>query len=357
MLTLLFTLSGCTKAAADLLDTGKPEIVATAKAKKKTGELTRVVNLPDDQAQLAVALGEPDTAQQALDKLVAMGPSAVPTLRDVALHGDDMSARGWAVQGLAQIDDPSADDALDGIQHYTKAPELVRTWAAAGRIQRATTADEVLAMAPLANQYPALNRPIRLKLEALSGEIDDVGTAIQAVNANPDLTNILAPSILGGGHEPLMDVMFTHADTTTRRTATGYLGSWAGEDRSKAMDIARAYAYTPGAEQTLWHGGALYVPSLNWKKKEAQVLSGHLVSWHLYCDLQGDYEGKNQIFNNLQSINLHRAANWPGWPSQDTNELLVQYGQAAGKDALEKVLAEHGVADDTKYQKLLKQVN
>ncbi len=355
-LLLSLTLGGCTK-DADVFDTDKPEITATAKAKKpKSGELTRVVNLPEDQAGLALALAEPDTAQLALEKLVAMGPDAVPALRDTALHGSDMSARGWAIQGLAQIDDESADTALLGIQDYGQAPELVRTWAAAGRVQRTNSADEVLALAPLAAVYPALNRPIRLKLESFSGEIQDIGSAIGAVNANADLTTILAPVIIAKGHEPLMDVMFHHEDTNTRRTAAAYLGSWAGTDRDRAMDIAKGYAYTPGAEETLWQGGALYVPSLAWKKKEAQVLAGHLVSWHLYCDLSGNYTEKNQIFNNLQSINLHQAAGWPGWPSTETNELLVQYGQAAGKQALKKVLAEHGVKDEVKYQKLLDQV-
>ena len=355
-LLLTLSLSGCTKAAEDLLDTGPVEVVHASKAKPNGTELVRVVNVPDDQEGLVLALGETETAQMALDKLVAMGADAVPALRDTALHGTDMSARGWAIQGLARIDHESADTALLGIQDYGQAPELVRTWAIAARVQRTENIDEVLALAPLAAQYPALNRPLRLKMEAFAGEITDVGTAIQAVNANADLTNILAPLILAKGHEPLMDVLFNHPDTVTRRTAAAYLGTWSENERGKAMDIASGYAYTPGAEETLWNGGALYVPSIAWKKKEAQVLAGHLVSWHLYCDLAGNYEEKNQIFNNLQSINLHQAAGWPGWPSTDTNELLVQYGQAAGKQSLERVLAEHGVLDDDKYQKLLKQV-
>lgn len=358
MLTFVLALSlGCTRAAADLLDTGKSgPAVVVADDDPKSGELVEVINLPEDQAGLISALADADNAAQAVTKLAAMGNVAVPALRDTALHGKDITARGWAIQALSQIEGEEADTALLGIQDYGQAPELVRTWAAAARINRTQSVDEVLAFAPLAQTWPALNRPIQLKVESLASELSDPGAAIAAVQLNPNLATIMAPIILGGGADPLLEVMLHHENTEVRRMAAAYLGSWAGSDNKNAMDIAKGYAYTPGAEAVLWEGGALYVPSIAWRKKEAQVLAGHLVSWHLYCDLQGLFNEKNQIFNNIQSINLHQAAGWPGWPSTDTNELLVQYGQAAGKDALQKVLSEHGVADDEKYVKLMKQV-
>ena len=351
MLTLL-ALTGCLRAASDQIDTNG-DAVADA---PKGGELVEVVNLPDDQAGLISALADAEQAQNAIPKLVAMGDDAVPALRDTALHGKDIAQRGWAIQALQQIPGQDADTALLGIQDYGQAPELVRTWAAAARINRCDDIDQVLAFAPLAQTWPALNRPIQLKVEALATELTDPGAAIAAVQMNPNLATILAPIILGGGSDPLMETMLGHDSTEVRRMAAAYLGTWAGTDNKNAMDIAKGYSYTPGAEAVIWEGGALYVPSIAWRKKEAQVLAGHLVSWHLFCDRKGLFDEKNQIFNNLQSINLHQAAGWPGWPSTDTNELLVQYGQAAGKDALAKVLAEHGVQDDEKYVNLMKQV-
>lgn len=357
----LSLIAGCTRSSDRIEpDSGGPAVinanVTTEPDGPKPGVLTEVVNLPEDQQGLVQALEDGETAEAALDKLVAMGPSVVPALRDVALHGSDIGARGWAIQGLTRIDDPSADTALLGIQEYGAAPELVRTWAAAGRINRAKTLDEVLALAVLAGTYPALERPIRLKVESFSAELTDPESAIEAMLVSPELVGPLTPTVLGSGPGPVAQVMFTHENNEVRRMAAGFLGTIGTQDTKSHMEIAGLYAYTPGAEQVLWEGGALYVPSLEWKKKEAQVLAGHLVSWHLYCDLNGLVDQKNQIYNNLQSINLHRAAGWPDWPSTDTNGLLIQYGQATSKASLQKVLAEHGVADQPKYKKLLDQV-
>ncbi len=353
---LCLSLLACNRGTdEELIDADEP-VAHLQVNQAKPGELVRVVNLPQDQAGLISALSDPDSAQEALEELVGRGAEAVPALRDTAMFGKDTSARGWAIQGLARIDDDSAGEALVNIEQQGNAPMLIRTWAAAARVQRTTSLDEVLALAPLAQQYPGLDRPIRLKVEAFSSELTDVPSALRAVTLDPNLAQVLAPIILNQGLDPLIQVMFTEPDFNVRRMAAGYVGTWAGQDKDKARQIARAYAYTPGAEKVLWDGGALYVPSLAWQKKEAQALSGHLVSWHLFCDRTGLISEKQQIFNNLQSINLHQAAGWPGWPSTDTNELLVQYGQAVGKPALEKVLAEHGVLDEDKYQRLLTQV-
>lgn len=364
MLLLSMNLA-CTKAATDqVMDTGKKGTVTTDKGIAGTltevkpvtpkRPITEVLNLPEDQAGLVAAMEDQKTAAGATEKLVAMGPSVVPTLRDVALHGEDIGARGWAITGLQQIPGAESDKALLGIQEYGAAPELVRTWAAAARINRCADLDCVMELAPLSQQYPALGRPIRLQVEAKGQELGDLGAALKAVSSNPSLAEALTPIILAGGPEPLAQVMFSHPENEPRRLAAGYMGTL-GQDQRTHMDIAKLYAYNPGAEEVIWKGGALYVPSLAWQKKEAQVLVGHLVSWHLYCDRTGLTAEKQQIYNNLQSINLHRPAGMD-WPNQDTNALLVQYGKAAGRPALEKILAEHGVKDETKYQGLLDQV-
>lgn len=362
-LLLLSMNLACTKAATDqVLDTGKKATVTTDKSGNGATltevtpkrPITEVLNLPEDQAGLVAAMEEKETAGAATEKLVAMGTEVVPTLRDVALHGEDIGARGWAITGLQQIPGPEAEKALLGIQEYGAAPELVRTWAAAARINRCGDLDCVMALAPLSQQYPALGRPIRLQVEAKGDQLGDLASALKAVATNPTLAEALTPIILAGGPEPLAEVMFSHPENEPRRLAAGYMGTL-GQDQRLHMDIAKLYAYTPGAETVLWEGGALYVPSLTWQKKEAQVLVGHLVSWHLYCDRTGLTAEKQQIYNNLQSINLHRPAGME-WPNQDTNALLVQYGKAAGRPALEKILAEHGVKDEDKYQGLLDQV-
>ena len=148
MITLLMLLSmnlACNKAATEpARDTGekiranqaKPESGATlieVSQQQPKVPINEILNLPEDQAGLVVAMEEKETAGAAIEKLVAMGPQVVPTLRDVALHGQDIGARGWAITGLQQLPGPEADKALLGIQEYGAAPQLVRTWAAAAR--------------------------------------------------------------------------------------------------------------------------------------------------------------------------------------------------------------------------------
>lgn len=360
MLLSLMIGFACTKASTDVIQdtqaqrTALPELTQKDPPPPPPRPLDEVVSVPEDLQGLVSALEEAETAEAAASKLTAMGPAAVPTLRDIALHGEDIGARGWAITALQQIPGAEADTALDGIYQYGAAPELVRTWAGAAIINRCADLDCVMGKASMAQQYPALKRPIRLQVEARSDSLQDIGAALVAMSQNPDLTEPLAPVVLAGGPAPLLDVMFHHADNNARRMAAGFLGTL-GQDDALHMEIAKAYAYTPGADKVLWQGGALYVPSLQWQKKEAQVLVGHLVAWHLYCDRMGLVQEKQQIYNNLQSINLHRPAGMD-WPNQDTNALLVQYGNAAGKQALERILAEQGVKDEDKYQSLLGQV-
>ena len=185
-LLLLSMNLACTKAATDqVLDTGKKATVTTDKSgngatltevtpQTPKRPITEVLNLPEDQAGLVAAMEEKETAGAATEKLVAMGPEVVPTLRDVALHGEDIGSRGWAITGLQQIPGPEADKALLGIQEYGAAPELVRTWAAAARINRCADLDCVMALAPLSQQYPALGRPIRLQVEAKGDQLGDL---------------------------------------------------------------------------------------------------------------------------------------------------------------------------------------
>ena len=106
---------------------------------------------------LMAALNEPETASDALDELVRRGASE--HLAEVALTSADVGARGWAITGLVQLGDA---EALPVIQHDTTNPELVRIWAAAGRIQLADR-DELEELRPLTQTWPELTRPLELR--------------------------------------------------------------------------------------------------------------------------------------------------------------------------------------------------
>ncbi|MEE2828784.1 MAG: hypothetical protein VX498_06330, partial [Myxococcota bacterium] len=218
----------------------------------------------------------------------------------------------------------------------------------AARIRRASTMEELAELASFASAFPALTRPLGLRATTLIDADSSTVDLLVLSEATPALQQALAEPILARGAPALLDVMFNHPTTKTRRTAAAYLGTLAARDRSVAARVAEAYAYDPSAKKVPWSGGALYVPNLTWQAKEARLLVGHLVAWHLYCDRNGQSDEKRQVYNNLRSVQLHRPAGMP-WPSDDTPELLRQWGSVVGMSAVRKMLQVQGVADNPRY--------
>ena len=353
LLAASFALS-CGDKEVEAEDTGLQNPVAAdgkqpvGKEQPNTGTQPVNINLPDDQKGLVDALSDGKTAEPAMMKLVAMGPEVVPTLRDVAMFGTDMGARGWAIQGLSRIKDPSAGTALQAIESFGQAPALVRTWAAAGMVAQAPDLDAVLALAPMVAKYPALKRPIGQRIEAYSGELSDVGGALVAMGNDANLQAVLAPAVMSKGAAPLIEVMFHHADNNARRLAAGFLGTMAQQDDKLIPTIAAAYAFDPKAKKVMWDGGALYVPQLSWDRKEGKQIVRGLVSWHLFCDRNNLAAEKQQIYNNLQSVGLHRPANFD-WPQNDTLWLLGEWSKKHGAEDAAAILKEQGVSGEQKY--------
>jgi len=306
------------------------------------------VELPTDQVGLVEALGDGSTAEPALERLVAMGADSVPALREVALSATDVGARGWAIQGLGRIDHPDAKTALDAILEADSDHTLIGTWAAAALIGKAGSLDAVLAYAPLVGSYPALKRPLGQKVEAYQGELTDVAGALTAMQSDSNLQAVLAPAVLARGAEPLLAVMLTHEQDATRRLAAGLLGTLANDDDSVIPSLAAAYDFDPKAETVPWKGGALYVPSLSWDRKEAKQIMAGMVAWHLFCDRKGLEAEKNQIYNNVRSVNLHRPAKFE-WPQNDTLWLLGEYSRTTSIDTATELLRAQKVSHEQKY--------
>ena len=336
-LLLPLALLGCGDKEDLIEDTGPP-----AKTIQKPAPPPSLIELPADQQGLVAALSDGKTAEPALAKLVEMGPTVIGGLQDLATHGTDIGARGWAIQGLSRIEDPAADTALQAILVDAQSPELVRTWAAAARVARAQNLDQVLALAPLASSFPALKRPIAQKVEAYQGQLGDVGGALVAMGNDPTLQAVLAPAVIARGATPLLKVMFTHENNEARRLAAAFLGTLGQQDNKAIPQIAAAYAFDPRAQAIPWKGGALYVPQLSWDRKEAREIVRGLIAWHLYCDRKQLSAEQQQIFNNLQSVGLHRAVNFD-WPQNDTRWLLAEWAKKQGSEDAFKMLEEQGV--------------
>ena len=319
-------------------------------------ELRSVDPSPRTVSGLLSNLADDATSQRALEDLVTIGDPAVPALGKEAIHGKDITARGWAVQALARIDSKAAEQEIVTVYERThpgatEANALVHVWAAAAQSQQADDADELLALSQLRWQHPSLQRPFQARMATMASEITNLRGALELVNSDPTLAPALAGVLEKAQVSELAELMFNDANDGIRRTAAGLLASRSDEART----IARLYAFNPGAEKVPWAGGALYVPSLGWQKNDAQILVGNLVAWYVYCEDQGLSTEKQQIYNNLNSLGLVNTVGMD-WPSFDGHELLVQYGNATSRGSARRILAEQGLLEDEDWAPLLERI-
>src|SRR5262249_34546916 len=105
-----------------------------------------------------------EKADDAKEKLVKIGEPAVPHLLGEAIEGKSVIKRGWSIVCLGDIGGEDVEARLTELYKDGKQPMLVRTWAAAAVVAQAKESDELIKLAPLINQFPALGRPIGMRL-------------------------------------------------------------------------------------------------------------------------------------------------------------------------------------------------
>jgi acyl-CoA-binding protein len=302
-------------------------------------------------------LSNSDKADGAVSGLVKIGASAVPKLIDTAREGGDMTARGWAIVALSRIPTDSAGRGLSDLQEDGNLPVLVRTWAAAGRINRAEDPNELFDLAKLQSTFPALDRPLKLRFTALvsSGKGMSAGQLLELSQRMPQLAQMISGPLLAGGAAPLVDVMAHGANDNLRRQAAAYLGSLA---QSKGVDevadaVAEAYRFDGDAKDVPWSGGALFVPGIQWPKAAATRMVRDLVAWHVWCDVRGKSDNQKQIHNNIRSLSLAGVVGYqsPGWNDINTEAWLRVWAKFKGKAAVRKLLRQQDA--EKRYRKLL----
>ena len=306
-------------------------------------------------------LSDPDRARRAVDALVEIGAPAIPDLSSVARRSDDIVARGWAIVALGRIPSTRAIGELEALSNDTAAPALVRTWAAAARIGRATTTDEILESAKLQGSLPALERPLQMQFEELvhaGRAASSVEELLRLAARLPKLKPVVVQTILAKGARPLVKVMTRAQDDTLRREAAGYLGALAqskGPD-TVAKAVVAAYAFRPDARAVPWSGGALYVPGIAWPKREATKLVESLIAWHVYCDVRGQVDLQRQIHNNIRSLSLAGVVGYqsPGWSEASTVQWLQIWSRHAGKSRVRTLLRRQKQAANPKYKAALR---
>jgi hypothetical protein len=309
--------------------------------------------------ELIDKLGEPKTAAAAAEKLIARGKPVVPDLLGEALEGNNMVLRGWAIVCLSEIGGKDVEKRLTEMYQDKKQSRLVRTWAAAGMVQLSKSSDDLLKLANLIPQFPALGRPIGLRLVAELGKKGNDVTAEDLLNVTlrvPQLQKSLAPAILAKGADSLATALVTAKNQNVRRQAAAYLGTLAakGEDAVPAV-VVKAYQFDAKAKDVPWTGGPLFIPGIQWKKDDAKALVGNLIAWFLWCERNNKKTHHTALHNNLRSLQLAAAAGYtsPGFQQTGTDRWLTIWGQAVGKAELEKLLKAQGAEQEPRYKKIL----
>ena len=273
----------------------------------------------------------------------------ISKLRETALYGESLEAKGNAVLALVENGSADAVGVLLDIESQGRAPELVRTWAAAGAVQSAKSLDELSKMSDLLTRHAALERPFRLAATSMMDGDANVEAMLVFSVKSPKLRDAFSQTLARADASEMANVMFAHENNEVRRLAAGYLAS----RNDAAADVIDVYRYQSDGAQVPWQGGALYVPSLGWSRGQAKTLMGHLTAWHLHCDRHGLDQEKQQIFNNLRSVGIWRQAGSSQRPANDTLTLLQQYAKLVGVQTVASMLKAQGVRHDPKYAGVL----
>lgn len=285
----------------------------------------------------------------------------VKRLGNVARKDSELTRRGWAIAAMASVGGQLSDEILLDIHADSKQEKLVRTLAAAARVSSTRTTNGLLEKATLIREFPALGRPIGMRLvEKMSGDGDiDAEKVIEVSNKVPVLQSALAPMIMAFGPTKIANVIYEAPNDQLRRSGAAYMASLAGQGEAEAVseEVLKRLKFDSQASEVPWKGGALFVPGIQWGKEEATELVDNLIRWHLWCDIKSDAASQQQIHNNIRGVGLSRVVGYqnPGWRDVSTETWLTTWRQIIGKENLEELLEEQGVEDNAKYRAALTQ--
>ncbi len=111
------------------------------------------------------------------------------------------------------------------------------------------------------------------------------------------------------------------------------------------------------ADAAPWDGGALFLPSIAWKRETARGVVGELIRWNVWS-VDHKPEELQKLRNALVNVGLVRTAEISiSWGNlDDARPLLRAWGAACGRSAVEEILAEQGLIEDERYASLLAQL-
>ena len=301
----------------------------------------------DDQIKL---LHHSKTAPKGIEAFVKIGEPSLESLQVVVEKSSSVVAKGWAIQAIYQIKSPKSIALLKEIEQNSNLEELTRNWAAAALINSTTTMEELIASLDLLKLYPSLERPITMKIDALENGLNAL-QALKLIDKIPELKNALAPRILESDPSILIRAMLTHASTEIRQQSAAYLATMGRSNKSVVPALLKMYDFDPKAQEVIWKGGALYVPSINWDKENGTALFAHLLSWYLFCHKNNLQSEKQQVYNNIRSVQLLYAIGMNRGLGYEPKEIVRNFTAVIGKSSMEKLLKEQNLLSE--YQSVL----
>ena len=260
-------------------------------------------NRPQQTRVLIDQLADGDEASQAADELIAAGKVSLRSLANLVQQSDSQVQRGWAIVCLAESEDLEADRYLRGLLTQD-LPELEKTWVQSARIQRMTEIQDVVELFQKNRFDEALARPVERKVLSLLAEKGekDLEQILILTNGKPALSQALAAFFSSASPLDFANVSFTAKEDNIRRLATGYLASLGNNDETVPATVIKRLKFDSAATDYPWAGGALFLPSLQWNRADAEQLFLHLSLWMLLAEKQEDSATKQQLLNNLGDL-------------------------------------------------------
>ncbi len=271
--------------------------------------------------------------------LLLLGGSSVVSAQLIATSPSYAIEQGESILALVKQGTPAADKALAAMVADSNRSLLVRSWAAAGRMQVAKTSEELLALEGLSRSFPATRRPWGKRMLAMArrGNPEALFDTIARV---PELRAELQTELAALPSKTLLRYMLSGKSQQIRQQSASLLGA-----KGKGTDrlVAIALRFHKKASKTPWHGGALYLPSVTWSKAHAKALAFDLLRWMLWAEKKGDTQTIRVAANNLQSAQLASAAGYtasPGNAAYTTEYWLGVWAKAYGSKAMDQLLKD-----------------
>jgi hypothetical protein len=248
-----------------------------------------------------------DNGAQLAESLAAKGDKSVAELLDVARTPGNPVAQGRAIMALSEVGSTMADAGLALLASSSKQTALVRTWAAAGRMQVASTTEDLLALEGLSRSFPATRRPFVKRFRALvsTGSANDILSAVSRV---PELRAEMQSMMQGLPAKKLLEVMMNSNDQQARQFAASNLGTKKASTVSKL--IVKELRFNKRAKEVPWQGGPLFMPGIAWPKKDAKAIASDLLRWMIWAEKNNDSQGARVAANNLMNQSLAKAAGY-----------------------------------------------